>query len=202
VRLAVRARRQADARSVALIRKAASICLSYPGIGFAIQLALVERAVDELDDATAEPFRRFTGYAASLDPYDLASAYVETFDQRNRAPLCLTWWTAGDSRDRGEEIAKFIAAYREAGYEYGGGELPDHLPVVLDFASCAGDYASQAGGALLGAYRGALVKLHESLERAGGRDEYARHAAELVEAVLRTVPEATSGTARAEASGP
>lgn len=190
MRLAVRARRQANARSAALIRKAASICLSYPGIGFPIQLALVERAVDELDDAAAEPFRRFTAYAASLDPYDLASAYVETFDQRNRASLYLTWWTAGDTRNRGEEIVKFIAAYREAGYEYGGEELPDHLPVVLDFASCAGEYASEVGGALLTAYRGALVKLHESLERAGARDEYARHAAELVDAVLRTVPEA------------
>ncbi|MBR7829814.1 nitrate reductase molybdenum cofactor assembly chaperone [Actinospica sp. MGRD01-02] len=202
MRLAVRARRQADARSVALIRKAASICLSYPGIGFPIQLALVERAVEELDDAAAEPFRRFTGYAASLDPYDLASAYVETFDQGDRALLHLTRWRAGDTANRGEEIVKFITAYREAGYEYGGEELPDHLPVVLDFASCAGDRASEVGGALLAEYRGALVKLHESLERAGGREEYARHAAELVEAVLRTLPETTPGSSSAETSRP
>ncbi|HET9170697.1 MAG TPA: nitrate reductase molybdenum cofactor assembly chaperone [Actinospica sp.] len=189
----MRARRQADARGAALIRKAASICLSYPGIGFSIQLALVERAVRELDAAAAEPFLRFTAWAESQDPYDLAAAYVAAFDQRNRASLYLTWWTAGDTGNRGEEIVKFIAAYREAGYEYGGEELPDHLPVVLDFASCAGAYAAEVGGALLGAYRESLVRLRDSLER-GDREGhgYGGHAAALIDAVLTTVP-ATAG---------
>lgn len=188
----LRNRRQADARDTALIRKAASICLSYPDIAFSARLALVERAVDDLDDAAAAPFRRFVAFAGPQDSYDLAAEYVETFDQRNRASLYLTWWTAGDTRNRGEELVKFIAAYREAGYEYGGEELPDHLPVVLDFASCGGEYAAEIGGALLGEYRGGLEKLRESLARAK-RDSYADHAAALVGAVLTTVPPTTPG---------
>jgi nitrate reductase delta subunit len=183
----VRARRQADARSASLIRKAASICLSYPGIGFAIQLALVERAVEELDDAAAEPFHAFTAWAASQDPYELASAYVETFDQRNRASLYLTWWTAEGSGNHGAEIARFIAAYREAGYEYSGEEPPDHLPLVLDFASCAGEHAAEVGGALLAAYHDALVGLRESLAGAD-RDGYGGHAAAMIDVMLTTVP--------------
>jgi nitrate reductase delta subunit len=183
----VRARKQADVRSSATIRKAASICLSYPGIGFAIQLALVERAVAELDAAAAEPFLSFAAYAASQDPYDLVEAYVETFDQRDRASLNLTWWTAEGTGNCDEELAKFTAAYREAGYEYGGEELPDHLPVVLDFASCAGEHAAEVGGALLGAHRDELVKLRDALAR-GDRDSYAGHAAALIDVVLTTIP--------------
>ena len=185
----MRARRQADARSTSLIRKGASICLSYPGIGFAIQLALVERAVDELDDAAAEPFHAFTAWAASQDPYELASGYVETFDERNRASLYLTWWTAEGSGSHRAEIARFLAAYREAGYEYSGAEPPDHLPLVLDFASCAGEHAAEVGGALLAAYHDALVELRESLAGAD-RDGYGAHAAALIDVMLTTVPAA------------
>jgi nitrate reductase delta subunit len=184
----VRARRRADARSTSLIRKAASICLSYPGIGFAIQLALVERAVEELDDAAAEPFQRFTAWAASQDPYELASAYVETFDQRNRASLYLTWWTTENTGNHSAEIARFIAAYREAGYEYGGEEPPDHLPLVLDFASCAGEHAAEVGGTMLAAYHGALVELRDSLAAGTDRAGYGGHAAALIDVVLTTVP--------------
>ena len=192
VTLAMRARRQADARHAALIRKAASICLSYPGIGFPIQLALVERAVRELDAAAAEPFVRFTAWAEAQDPYDLAAAYVAAFDQRDRGSLRLTRWTAGDTGNRGEEIARFLAAYREAGYELGGEAPPDHLPVVLDFASCAGEYAAEVGGALLGAYRESLVRLHDSLACTDRADEgYESHAAALIDAVLTTVPART-----------
>jgi nitrate reductase molybdenum cofactor assembly chaperone NarJ/NarW len=188
VRLAVRARnQQSGARSASIIRKAASICLSYPGVGFGIQLAIVERAVQELDAAAAEPFQSFARWAATQDAYELAEAYVETFDQRNHASLHLTWWTAGDTGNRGEELGKFIAAYREAGYEFGGEELPDHLPVVLDFASCGGEHAAEVGGALLSAHRGELVKLRDVLAR-GDEDSYAGHAAALIDAVLTTIP--------------
>lgn len=191
MKLNLRALRQADARGTSLIRKAASICLSYPGVAFPAQLALVESAVDDLDDAAAAPFLKFAEYAASQDPYDLAAAYVETFDQRNHRSMYLTWWTAGDSRNRGEQLIRFIAAYRAAGYEYGGEELPDHLPVVLDFAASGGDQAAELGGALLAEHRDSIEKLRESLARAASTpDSYPAHAAELIGAVLTTVPPA------------
>ena len=159
MKLALRTRRQVDARTTALIRKAASVCLGYPDDAFPARLKLVRDAVD------AEPFRAFAAYAASQDPYDLAAEYVETFDQRNRASLYLTWWTAGDTRNRGDEIIRFLRAYREAGFEYGGEELPDHLPVVLDFAACGGERAAEIGTALLAEHRGALEKLRDHLAR-------------------------------------
>ena len=112
---------------------------------------------------------------------------METFDQRNRASLHLTWWTAEGTGNHGAEIARFIAAYREAGYEYGGEEPPDHLPLVLDFASCTGEHAARVGGALLAAYRGAMVELRESLAGTD-RDGYGGHAAALIDVVLTTVP--------------
>ena len=54
---------------------------------------------------------------------------------RRRATMYLTYWTAGDTRNRGREMLVFATAYRDAGVEPPRAEAPDHLPVVLEFAA-------------------------------------------------------------------
>ena len=49
--------------------------------------------------------------------------------------MYLTYWTAGDTRNRGREMLVFANAYRDAGVEPPRDEAPDHLPVVLEFAA-------------------------------------------------------------------
>jgi nitrate reductase delta subunit len=49
--------------------------------------------------------------------------------------MYLTYWTAGDTRNRGREMLVFATAYRESGAEPPLAEAPDHLPVVLEFAA-------------------------------------------------------------------
>ena len=64
-----------------------------------------------------------------------AADYVETFDLRRRSTMYLTYWTAGDTRNRGREMHAFAQAYRDAGCRPPVDEAPDHLPVVLEFAA-------------------------------------------------------------------
>ncbi len=57
-----------------------------------------------------------------------AAQYVETFDMRRRSTMYLTYWTAGDTRNRGREMLAFATAYRDAGVKPPRTEAPDYLP--------------------------------------------------------------------------
>lgn len=61
--------------------------------------------------------------------------YVETFDRGRRCALHLFEHVHGDSRDRGQAMIDLARSYESAGLVMTPGELPDFLPVVLEFAS-------------------------------------------------------------------
>lgn len=61
--------------------------------------------------------------------------YVELFDRGRRTALHLFEHVHGDSRDRGPAMVDLIQTYEKAGLYLGASELPDYLPVVLEFAS-------------------------------------------------------------------
>jgi nitrate reductase delta subunit len=95
-------------------------------------------------------------------PESAAARYVETFDFDRRASLYLTYYAHGDTRDRGAALVGLRTAYRAAGYELCGGELPDYLPVVLEFAAL-----SEVGVRVLDDHRAALEALRSKLRSAG-----------------------------------
>ena len=66
---------------------------------------------------------------------DVESEYVELFDRGRRTALHLFEHVHGDSRDRGPAMVDLIQTYEKAGLFLGPNELPDFLPVVLEFAS-------------------------------------------------------------------
>ena len=66
---------------------------------------------------------------------DTEASYVELFDRGRRTALHLFEHVHGDSRDRGPAMVDLIKTYEEAGLHLGEGELPDHLSVVLQYAS-------------------------------------------------------------------
>jgi nitrate reductase delta subunit len=61
--------------------------------------------------------------------------YVELFDRGRRTALHLFEHVHGDSRDRGPAMIDLVQTYERAGLLLTDGELPDHLPVVLEYAS-------------------------------------------------------------------
>ncbi len=72
---------------------------------------------------------------ATADPMQLEADYVDTFDRSRRTALHLFEHVHGDSRDRGPAMVDLAQTYERTGLLLAPGELPDHLPVVLEFAS-------------------------------------------------------------------
>jgi nitrate reductase delta subunit len=66
---------------------------------------------------------------------DVESDYVELFDRGRGTALHLFEHVHGDSRDRGPAMIDLIQTYEQAGLKLAPTELPDHLSVVLEFAS-------------------------------------------------------------------
>ncbi|SFM69169.1 nitrate reductase molybdenum cofactor assembly chaperone [Marinobacter zhejiangensis] len=69
------------------------------------------------------------------DLMDLQEAYVETFDRGRSLSLLLFEHVHGESRDRGQAMVDLLAQYEAAGLELDARELPDYLPLFLEFLS-------------------------------------------------------------------
>jgi nitrate reductase delta subunit len=115
--------------------KLASVMLQYPTLALFDGLGLLAEAASAVPRASREPFGTFLQWLGRTSPDTVARHYVETFDLRRRCALYLTYYRYGDTRKRGMAMLAFKAAYRAAGLEPSDGELPDYLPMVLDFAA-------------------------------------------------------------------
>ena len=155
--------RAADVSAAALICQAAAVLLEYPDESLlGERLPVVVDAVTTLPDGPARSdLLSLTSALRRGDPRDLAEEYVKTFDRRKRCALHMTWWTDGEPRRRGEALAELKERYRSSGVELTGSELPDYLPVVLEYTATA----SVADGLeLLQHHRAGLELLRLSLE--------------------------------------
>ena len=72
---------------------------------------------------------------AAMDAYEAEARYVETFDRGRQTSLHLFEHVHGDSRERGPALVDLTQTYERAGLHLDARELPDHLSVVLEFAS-------------------------------------------------------------------
>jgi len=170
-------RREGD-RVVHLV---AGRCLDYPGEDLLTDLPTLADALAEQRDShaarTLEPLVTHLG-ATPLE--SLQRAYVDTFDLSRKHALYLSYWTDGDTRRRGEVLGRFKGTYRASGFVVDThGELPDYLPMVLEFAAVADP---DAGRVLLVEYRPSLELLRIALQER--QSPYAAAA----EAVCATFP--------------
>jgi nitrate reductase molybdenum cofactor assembly chaperone NarJ/NarW len=151
-------------RDSAVVLQAASVCLQYPNHQVRSNFPLVREALDSIDASARTPLLRFLDLVAGKTETDLARHYVSIFDERRRCCLYLTWWSDGDTRRRGVALAALKARFREAGVALTGTELPDFLPVVLEFAATT----DLTGGlAMLEEHRPGLELLRLALRDAG-----------------------------------
>jgi nitrate reductase delta subunit len=147
-------------RDVAAARLAASWLLSYPDERLLSRLDEIAAVVTELPKALGEPLQLFLGYLATAPLIDVQSHFVVTFDMKRKACPYLTYWTDGDTRNRGRAILRFKQAYIEAGFDLGNEELADHLSVVLEFAAIGDELT---GNALLAEHQGPIHLLRDAL---------------------------------------
>jgi nitrate reductase delta subunit len=73
---------------------------------------------------------------AAGDLLEAEVRYVELFDRGRAASLHLFEHLHGEGRDRGQAMVELMRLYQRAGYELTPRELPDYLPVVLEYLSC------------------------------------------------------------------
>jgi nitrate reductase molybdenum cofactor assembly chaperone NarJ/NarW len=142
--------------------KLASVLLQYPTMAMFDGLGQLAEAASEAPRASRGPFGKFLEWLTRTSPDTVARHYVETFDLRRRCALYLTYYRYGDTRKRGMAMLAFKASYRDAGFEPTDSELPDYLPLVLEFAAL-----HPRGERLLRAHRADLELLLHALTEAG-----------------------------------
>lgn len=79
------------------------------------------------------------GELAGRDIYDLQERYFALFDRSRTLSLHLFEHVHGESRDRGQAMADLLDLYRGHGLEPTAAELPDFLPLFLEFISLLPD---------------------------------------------------------------
>ena len=94
--------------------------------------------------------------------WEVQSAYVDTFDLGRRCSLYLTYPLLGDRRERGMALLRLKHRYSLHGLELSDSELPDFLPVMLEYAATEPD-----GETLLAEHRVPLELLRAGLEDLG-----------------------------------
>lgn len=115
-----------------------ALLLGYPDErlrGLAAALAGAIDAEEALPAARRAEIRALAADLARRDAIDLESEYVELFDRGRGTSLHLFEHVHGDSRERGPAMVDLAQTYAAAGLRLDGRELPDHLCVVLEFAS-------------------------------------------------------------------
>ncbi|HYJ69177.1 MAG TPA: nitrate reductase molybdenum cofactor assembly chaperone [Nocardioidaceae bacterium] len=153
-----------------VVYQIASWCLDYPNEALVERLPQLRAALDEQPQSAAtrqlgQLVNHLVDRVACGRLADLQQHYVDVFDLSRKRALHLSYWTDGDTRRRGDVLARFKADYRASGFVVDtGGELPDYLPMVLEFAAVVD---LDAGRAMLQQYRPSIELLRLALLDAG-----------------------------------
>ena len=112
--------------------------LSYPDTELRAQLPELLPVLKEegaLSAGRQAELQTLVSHLLRLDTMDAEARYVETFDRGRATCLHLFEHVHGDSRDRGPAMIDLSQTYAQSGLFLSPDELPDHLCVVLEFAS-------------------------------------------------------------------
>ncbi|MGW4348945.1 nitrate reductase molybdenum cofactor assembly chaperone [Streptomyces sp. NPDC004690] len=161
------------------LHRIAAVLLRYPDAAVLAALDDVTAALPAVRDAADRArLAAVTAHLRALPPGEAAERYVAVFDHTRRHCLHLTYYRHGDTRARGMALLALKHTYRQAGHEPPEDELPDFLPLVLEFAALA----PEPGHRVLLQCRAGLELLRQSL--AERRDPYAP----VLEAVCGRLP--------------
>ena len=162
--------------------------LAYPNADLRAHLGdLMDALHDEqrLSESRLSGLERLVSQLAEADAYEVESDYVELFDRGRATSLHLFEHVHGDSRERGQAMVDLVQTYEQAGLHLNpdnGGELPDYLPLVMEFASTLDASAAQG---FTGEFAHILNALYAALLKR--RSLYAHIPAALLELMSHTI---------------
>lgn len=127
---------------MAMTYRALSRLLSYPDAQLQSEartcVELVERE-GLISGRTIGELRKLADLLAVQDIYEAQAAYVDLFDRTRSVSLHLYEHVHGESRERGPAMVGLVELYRAHGLEMEANDLPDYLPVFLEFLSVIAD---------------------------------------------------------------
>lgn len=143
--------------------------LSYPNdgvLGAFGEMRQIVHAAPGLPAALRANLEGMIGEMQESDPLELQEIYVATFDRMRSLSLHLFEHVHGDSRDRGPAMLDLVDLYRRHGLDVIAHELPDYLPLILEFLSIL---PSERAHELLRDAGNILATLHDRLNRRNSR---------------------------------
>lgn len=141
--------------------------LTYPTAELIGALAEIDRTLLQeglLDADQRRAVVRLTRELQTDDLLELQERYVALFDRTPSLALHLFEHLHGDSRDRGQAMADLIELYRQHGFEIATAELPDFLPLFVEFL---GELPAEDAKAMLGDVAHLVALLHARLAKRG-----------------------------------
>jgi nitrate reductase delta subunit len=123
---------------MAMTLKVLSALLTYPTVELQAAVPQMRAVLDgeaRLPQRNRDRLDRILDELASSDIYDLQERYVLLFDRTRSLSLHLFEHVHGESRDRGQAMVDLKALYERHGLSMSCSELPDHLPLFLEFLS-------------------------------------------------------------------
>ncbi|QIS20201.1 nitrate reductase molybdenum cofactor assembly chaperone [Nocardia terpenica] len=127
-------RRPRNTPDTSVLHAMLSILLHYPDQRVLSQCDAIAAALGHLGASPARAaVAGFLGWLDAHTPAAAAETYVTTFDLARRRSLHLTYYRHGDTRARGMALLTLKHLYRRAGYPAPDSELPDFLPLILEF---------------------------------------------------------------------
>lgn len=118
--------------------KVLSALLTYPTAEMQSAVPEMRRALDEeawLPQKNRDRLDRILEEIKTGDLYDLQERYVLLFDRTRSLSLHLFEHVHGESRDRGQAMVDLMSLYERHGLVMDTNELPDYLPLFLEFVS-------------------------------------------------------------------
>ncbi|MCB1462681.1 MAG: nitrate reductase molybdenum cofactor assembly chaperone [Nitratireductor sp.] len=166
--------------------KIISLLLSYPTgemrEALAELKAVLERAA--IGEREKKLLIRLAEDIAGLDLYDAQERYVFLFDRTRSLSLHLFEHVHGESRDRGQAMVDLVAMYADDGFDIDARELPDYLPMFLEYLSMK---PAAEAAELLGQTAHIVAALRERLKK---RNSIYANAFAVLEAMARAKPDA------------
>src|SRR5690554_6702878 len=130
------------------ILKVISLLLDYPEQPLLDAEAELGEAIEQcrlLSPQQRGALRALLQHMTDRDLLDVQAEYLSLFNRGRYLSLLLFEHVHGESRDRGQAMVDLMEQYKQAGLEIDAKELPDYLPLYLEFLSTQGPDNARAG---------------------------------------------------------
>lgn len=130
------------------ILKVISLLLDYPDNALRENQAELEAAIAaarEISPVMRQSLQGLLQRLSTVELMDVQEAYSELFERGRTLSLLLFEHVHGESRDRGQAMVDLMGQYEEAGFAIGVKELPDYIPLYLEYLASREDAEAREG---------------------------------------------------------